>query len=48
VGTTYKGIWEVEGDTLKWCFGTKERPKRFDSEKGTDIIMILLKRQKPK
>jgi uncharacterized protein (TIGR03067 family) len=48
VGTTYKGIWEVEGDTLKWCFGTEERPKRFDSEKGSDIIMIVLNRQKPK
>src|SRR6516225_2130753 len=23
VGRTYKGIWEVEGDTLKWCFSTK-------------------------
>jgi uncharacterized protein (TIGR03067 family) len=48
VGTTSKGIWEVEGDTLKWCFGTKDRPKRFESEKGEDVIMMVMRRQKTK
>ena len=48
VGRTYKGVWEVEGDTLKWCFSTKDRPKGFESQEGADFFLLVLSRQKPK
>ena len=25
VGSVYKGIWKVEGNTLLWCFSLKDR-----------------------
>ena len=48
VGRIYKGIWEVEGDTLKWCFSTKDRPKGFESKEGADVFLLVLRRQKAK
>jgi uncharacterized protein (TIGR03067 family) len=48
VGRIYKGVWEVKGDTLKWCFSTKDRPKGFESQEGADFFMLVLRRQKPK
>ena len=48
VGRIYKGVWEVEGDTLKWCFSTKDRPKGFESKEEADFFLLVLKRQKPK
>jgi uncharacterized protein (TIGR03067 family) len=42
------GIYEVDGDTLKICFGGpgKDRPKKMESEKGSGLLLIVLKRQK--
>jgi uncharacterized protein (TIGR03067 family) len=48
VGRIYKGVWEVEGDTLKWCFSTKDRPKGFESKERADFFLLVLRRQKPK
>ena len=48
VGRIYKGVWEIEGDTLKWCFSTKDRPKGFESQEGADFFLLVLRRQKPK
>ena len=48
VGRVYKGIWKVEGDTLRWCFSTKDRPKGFESQEGADFFLLVLRRQKPK
>jgi uncharacterized protein (TIGR03067 family) len=48
VGRTYKGVWEVEGDTLKWCFSTKDRPNGFESKGDADFFLLVLKRQKTK
>ena len=39
VGRIYKGVWEVKGDTLKWCFSTKDRPKGFESQELADFFM---------
>ena len=48
VGRIYKGVWEVEGDTLKWCFSTNDRPKGFEHKDAADFFLLVLKRQKPK
>ena len=48
VGRIYKGVWEIEGDTLKWCFSTKDRPKGFEDKEEADFFLLVLRRQKPK
>jgi uncharacterized protein (TIGR03067 family) len=48
VGRIYKGVWEVEGDALKWCFSTNDRPKGFEIKEDADFFLLVLKRQKPK
>jgi uncharacterized protein (TIGR03067 family) len=45
-GKKLVGIYELEGDSLKFCIGEKERPKEFKSEAGSDAIVIVLKRTK--
>ena len=48
-GKTTLGIYEIDGDTLKWCWNKPggERPKQFSS-KGTDVhLLVTLKREKP-
>jgi uncharacterized protein (TIGR03067 family) len=44
-----KGIYELEGDTLKMCYNlTKdERPTEFTSKPDTGLILIVHKRGKP-
>ncbi|HLW68098.1 MAG TPA: TIGR03067 domain-containing protein [Gemmataceae bacterium] len=42
------GIYELSGDTLKLCFaepGT-DRPKMFESAKGSNVVYVVLKREK--
>lgn len=45
-GKQYLGIYQIEGDTLKWCVSTpgNERPTEF-ATKGKQFLLIL-KRQK--
>jgi uncharacterized protein (TIGR03067 family) len=43
-----EGIYELNGDTLKICLvkvGGK-RPKTFESKAGSDVALIVLKREK--
>jgi uncharacterized protein (TIGR03067 family) len=44
------GIYELDGDTWKACFDLngKERPAKFESPKGTMIVLEVLKREKKK
>jgi uncharacterized protein (TIGR03067 family) len=42
-----KGIYEIDGELLKFCYGTKEndrRPERFESKPGSGRLLIILKR----
>jgi uncharacterized protein (TIGR03067 family) len=43
-----KGIYRIEGDTLTLCWVPEgaERPKKFESESGTNVRLLVLKRNK--
>lgn len=48
-GKTGRGIYELEGDTLKWAVaqpGEAERPTGFGSTEGTRNMVVTLKRAK--
>jgi uncharacterized protein (TIGR03067 family) len=48
-GKTAKGIYELDGDTLKWCTagpGTDDRPGEFATAEGNDRLFVTLKREK--
>jgi uncharacterized protein (TIGR03067 family) len=49
-GKTMLGIYELDGDTYKACFDLtgKERPTKFESKKGTMVVLEVLKREKKK
>jgi len=53
-GVTSPGIYELNGDTLRWCQPdgpkSKDRPKAFVSPENSDIYLFTLKRvaAKPK
>ena len=40
------GIYELDGDNLKWCVGRKNRPPEFDGK--DDAYLLILKRQPKK
>jgi uncharacterized protein (TIGR03067 family) len=44
---TYLGVYELDGDTLKWCVNNtgKGRPSEFASRRGQ--FLLILKKQKP-
>ncbi len=37
------GIYQLEGDTFKWCVGKKARPSEFETTKGA--FLLILKRK---
>jgi len=47
--TLVEGIYELKGDELKICvrIGGKERPTKFESPEGSNLVLVVLKRQKP-
>jgi uncharacterized protein (TIGR03067 family) len=47
--TEHRGIYELEGDTLKMCFPTganTDLPKEFSGKKDTKQMLLVLKRAK--
>ena len=47
-GETVRGIYQLDGDTLKVCVGTPEteRPAKFESKSGTKMRLIVYERKK--
>ena len=47
-GMSLLGIYEVEGDTLKFCVAESgvDRPKEFSAKQGSHQILVVWKRQK--
>ena len=39
------GVYELDGDNLRWCVGRKKRPTEFDGK--DDAFLLILKRQSP-
>jgi hypothetical protein len=47
-GETKKGIYLLEGDRLKICFGNEDdRPKELTAEADSEQVMYTLRRKKP-
>ena len=47
-GSTSKGIYAIEGDTLRMCYANpdKGRPKDFESKPGSGVTLVVWKREK--
>ena len=47
-GMSLLGIYEVEGDTLKFCLAEPgvDRPKEFSAKQGSRQILVVWKREK--
>jgi uncharacterized protein (TIGR03067 family) len=45
-----KGIYDIDGDTLKYCHaappGSADRPKEFSTNEKEDHMLLVLKREK--
>jgi uncharacterized protein (TIGR03067 family) len=49
-GKTFRGIYELDGDTFKICRHAeagKERPAAFVTAKDSDVLIVVWKRVKP-
>ena len=46
IGKVARGIYILEGETLKLCYGGKERPTEFATKKGQHRAVVILKREK--
>lgn len=40
------GIYDVDKDTFKHCFGFDKRPEKFESKEGSKVTNAVLKRMK--
>ena len=45
-GKTSKGIYALEGETLRMCYADKDRPKDFESKPGSSATLVVWKRSK--
>ena len=45
-GKTARGIYDVDKDTWKHCFGFDKRPEKFESKAGSKVTNAVLKRVK--
>jgi len=47
VGQTFLGIYELDGDTLKWCTGNPRQQRPTDFVTKTGQFLMILKRMQP-
>jgi uncharacterized protein (TIGR03067 family) len=45
-GKTSKGIYVLEGETLKMCYADNDRPSKFESKPGSRATFVVWKRAK--
>jgi uncharacterized protein (TIGR03067 family) len=48
-GKTARGIYDLDGDTLRWCTakpGKDERPGEFAAAEGSERLLVTLRREK--
>lgn len=47
-GKTHLGLYEIDGDTVKFCFAApgKERPTKLESKEGSEQTLSVWKREK--
>src|SRR5262249_13678412 len=45
-GKTELAIYEVQGDTARFCVGEKERPRAFGTSKDDDRTLFVIRRKK--
>jgi uncharacterized protein (TIGR03067 family) len=45
---TWLGIYAMDSGTLKICFGKKGRPQEFTTKAGSDHLLYLLEKPKPR
>ncbi len=47
-GKTHLGIYELDGDTVKFCFAApgKDRPTKLESKEGSETTLSVWKREK--
>lgn len=45
-GQVLLGIYEMDGDTIKVCFGEKERPKEFSAKKDFGQVLNTMVKEK--
>jgi uncharacterized protein (TIGR03067 family) len=47
-GKTHLGIYELDGDTVKFCFAApgKDRPTEFTAKEGSERVLSVWKRDK--
>jgi uncharacterized protein (TIGR03067 family) len=44
---TIRGIYRIDGDTLTLCLSPQGgRPTKFESKQNTDVVLIVLKRER--
>jgi uncharacterized protein (TIGR03067 family) len=43
IARRWLGIYQLDGDTLKWCVGRKARPSEFETKQGAFLLVLRRK-----
>jgi uncharacterized protein (TIGR03067 family) len=47
-GRTYLGVYELSGETLRWCVTNRNRQRPRTMETGRGNYLMILRRQQPR